>query len=525
MITLLTRSAAVFAAVMLAAGVARSADLSVGLQTDLLSLDPHHRYRTTDIAFHRNIYEALVSTDERQQPTKDGLAQDWKLVDDTTWEFKLRKGVKFHDGSDFTADDVVASLNRIPKAETTGGFTPFISQIAGTEIVDPHTIRIKTKGPGPTLLLDISIVFIIPKKIAETASLDPSDFNSGKAVIGTGPYKFVSWQKGDRVVLDRNPNYWGKKPEWDKVTSRIIGNDAARVAALLSGDVDVIERVPTTEVASFKKNPKLAVHQSISNRVMYLYVDHRDSTPFVTDNQGKPLAKNPLQDVRVREAISKAIDRKAIVDKVMENLAIQAGQVLPDGFFGVSPKLKPEKFDPKRAQALLKEAGYPEGFKLTLHGPNNRYVNDAKVALAVAQMLTRVGIKTEVDTMPANVFFKRASNLEFSVNLQGWGATGEASAVLRPVLVTYDKEKGLGAFNISRYSNPKVDALVAQAVTTMDDKKRGDLLAQATEIAIKEYGVIPLHYQLAIWATKAGLNYAARADEMMIASSVTTKKK
>ena len=288
-----------------------------------------------------------------------------------------------------------------------------------SRLSDPHTIQIKTHTTYPLLPLDLSQVFIISREAAETVESEP--FNSGATAIGTGPFKFSKWIKGDRTVLVRNEDYWGTKPEWDTVTFRIITNDAARVAALLAGDVDIIEKVPPAEVNSLRENPDTSVWESTSNRVIYLYIDQRDETPMVTDNDGNPLPANPLQDVRVREALSKAIDRNAIVEKVMENLALPAGQVLPPGFFGVSNNLKPDEYDPERAKALLSEAGYPNGFRLTIHGPNDRYVNDAKVVQAIAQMFTRIGVRTEVDTMPKNVFFKRASNLGLQCESAGLG--------------------------------------------------------------------------------------------------------
>lgn len=497
---------------------ATAKDLTVGLSAEVYSFDPHFRYNIVDVGHHRNLYDPLVIQDNRQQTTP-GLAESWKALDDTTWEFTLRKGVKFHDGSDFDAEDVIASLERVPLVKTTGGFTFYTSQIADVQAVDPHTIRIKTNTTYPLLPLDLSQVFIISKEAAETVESEP--FNTGAAAVGTGPFKFSEWIKGDRTVLVRNEDYWGAEPEWDSVTFRIITNDAARVAALLAEDVDIIEKVPPAEVNSLRENPDTSVWESTSNRVIYLYVDMRDETPMITDNDGNPLPENPLQDVRVREALSKAIDRNAIVEKVMENLALPAGQVLPPGFFGVSENLKPDAYDPERAKALLAEAGYPNGFRLTIHGPNDRYVNDAKVVQAIAQMFTRVGIRTEVDTMPKNVFFKRASNLDFSVNLQGWGSTGEASSVLRGIIYTHDKDTGMGTFNVGRYSNPEVDALVDQSLVTVDDDERAALLARATELAMADYALIVTHYQFAVWATRNGLQYLPRTDEMTIANGVT----
>jgi peptide/nickel transport system substrate-binding protein len=309
---------------------------------------------------------------------------------------------------------------------------------------------------------------------------------------------------------------------WDKVVIKPISNDAARVAALLAGDVEIIDFVPTADISKMKKNPKFALPQSVSNRVIYLHIDSdRDVSPFVTDNDGKPMTKNPLKDVRVRKAISKGINRFAIVEKVMEGVAIPAGQYLADGFFGTSPNLKVEKYDPEGAKKLLAEAGYPDGFGLTIQGPNNRYVNDAKICQAVAQMLTRIGIKTKVDTMPKNIFFPRGTKLEFSFMLVGWGAgTGEPSSPLSALVHTYDKDKGMGRTNRGRFSNKEMDALLEEALVTVDREKHKQLLIKATEIAVDQLGIIPLHFQVNTWGVRKGLTYEARTDANTLAFKI-----
>jgi peptide/nickel transport system substrate-binding protein len=308
---------------------------------------------------------------------------------------------------------------------------------------------------------------------------------------------------------------------------RPITNNASRVAALLAGDVDFIENVPTADLKRLKENPAVRVVETVSNRVIYLHLDsNRDRSPFVFDNEGKPLAKNPLRDRRVRLAISKAINRPAIVERVMEGAAIPAGQLLPDGFFGVSPKLKPERYDPEGAKKLLAEAGFPDGFKLTLHSPNDRYVNDEKVAQAVAQMLTRVGIKTDVQAMPQAVYFTRASKLEFSLMLLGWGAdTGEPSSPLKSLLATNDPARGMGTANRGRYSNPKLDALLQEALATVDDEKRSGLLQQATEAGIEDAGIIPLHYEVTLWGMRSDLTFEGNTNQYTQAFDIHPVKK
>jgi peptide/nickel transport system substrate-binding protein len=365
---------------------------------------------------------------------------------------------------------------------------------------------------------------VVSSKAAANATTD--DFNTGKATIGTGPFKFVRWLKGDRIELIRNDAWWGGKVPWEKVTFRIITSDPTRVASLLAGEVQAIENVPTNDLARIATTKELHIARTVSVRLMYLHLDTaRDRTPFATDKAGKPLDKNPLKDLRVRRALSKAINRQALVDRVMEGAAVSTGQLMPARFFGYTPSIKSEAYDPDGAKKLLSEAGYPDGFGLTLHAPNNRYVNDEQVAQAIAQMLARVGIQTRVEAMPSAVFFTRASKLEFSLMLVGWGAeTMEASSPLKALLATYNTAKGLGAANRGRYSNPKMDAVLEQAMATVDDAKREKLLQQATEIGVGDLGIIPLYHQHNLWAMRRGITYEARADERTFAHEFHPQK-
>jgi peptide/nickel transport system substrate-binding protein len=300
---------------------------------------------------------------------------------------------------------------------------------------------------------------------------------------------------------------------------RIITSDPTRVASLLAGEVRAIENVPTSDLAKLKASKDLTLYRTVSVRLMYLHLDTaREKSPFVTDKAGKPLEKNPLQDLRVRRAISKAINRQGLVERVMEGAAVSTSQLMPQGFFGYAPGIKPEAFDPDAAKKLLAEAGYPEGFGLTLHAPNNRYVNDEQVAQAIAQMLTKIGIQTRVDAMPSAVYFSRGSKLEFSFLLVGWGAeTMEASSPLKALLATFNTAKGMGAANRGRYSNAKMDAVLDQALATVDDGRREKLLQQATEIGVGDLGIIPLYHQHNLWAARRGVAYEARADERTFA--------
>ena len=517
------RIAAVLAALALCTA-ATAQELRLGVAAEPTSMDPHFHNLTPNNSMLSHIFEYLVDQDERQR-LQPGLAESWKAIDDTTWEFKLRRNVKFHDGTPFTADDVLFSFERAPNVE--GSPSSFGIYAKGKTLtkVDDHTVHIKTAAPYPLMPNDVSQIFIISKKHASGAKT--TDFNSGKAAVGTGPFRYVEYTPGNRIVMQRNESYWGTKPHWARVVFRGIKSDPSRVAALLAGDVDLIDEVPATDMERLKKDPKLTIAQTVSNRIIYLHLDHfRDDSPFVKAKDGGAI-RNPLRDRRVRTAVSKMIDRDAIVSRVMEGQAVKAGQLLPDGFFGVSKKLKPVAYDPAGAKKLLAEAGVPNGFRLTIHSPNDRYPNDAKIAEAVGQMLTRNGIDTQVVTMTQGVFFREASTgspekgPKFSFILVGWGSgTGEASSPLKSLLATFNREKGMGPSNRGRYSNPEVDKLINDALATVDDAKRQELLARATEVAIEDVGIIPLHYQVNTWAMRKGFTYKPRTDERTLAGDI-----
>jgi peptide/nickel transport system substrate-binding protein len=277
--------------------------------------------------------------------------------------------------------------------------------------------------------------------------------------------------------------------------------------------------VPTSDAAKLKMDKRLAIFRTVADRLIYLHLDSdRDVSPFVTDRDGRPLDKNPLKDPRVRKALSKAINRSAIVERVMEGEAIPSGQLVADFLFGATKNLQVEKYDPDGAKKLLAEAGYPNGFGLTIHTPNNRYVNDARIAQAVAQMLARVGVDTKVIAMPSVTYFTQATDLKFSFMLLGWSTgTGEASSSLKALLMTYNRDKGFGTANRGRYSNGKVDAFTEDALQTVDDAKREAYLQRATELAINDTGIIPLHFQVNLWATRDGISYMPRVDEQTFA--------
>jgi peptide/nickel transport system substrate-binding protein len=496
-------------------------EVSIGLQAAITSIDPHYHNLSPNNSLLLHIYEPLVKRDANQKLVP-GLATSWKALDDTTWEFKLRKNVRFHDGTPFTADDVVATYKRVPNVPNSpSSMATFTKPIVETRVIDPHTIVFRTAAPHVLLPSDLGSVYIVPKPIAEKAATE--DFNSGKAAIGTGPYKFAEYIPNQRVVLKANYGYWGGEEPWDKVTFKILSNAAARVAALLSGDVQMIETVPTADISRLASDKKYALADKVSNRVIYVHLNQWNdkTTPFVTAKDGKPLDKNPFRDARVRKALSMAINRDAIADRIMEKKAVPAAQLLPDFFYGTSKKLKPPKYDPEGAKKLLAEAGFPNGFAMTIHGPNNRYINDDKVAQAIAQFYSRAGIDAKVETMPSSVYFTRATKGEFGYMVLGWGTeSGEQGSSLRSLLATHDPAKGMGVTNRGRYSNPAFDKQVAEALVTMDDKKRESMIQLAAETAMNDTALIPIHYEVSTWATAKAYRYTARTDQYTLATGL-----
>ncbi len=506
------RKIALGLALAFAAQIAAAQELTVGLGLNVTSIDPHFHNTTPNLNVAAQVFDRLVHTDAQQKPVP-GLALSWRALDPLTWEFALRQGVRFSDGSPFEAEDVLASLRRAPNVPNSpSSFGIFTRAIASAEARGPHTVIVRTREPYPLMPNDLSAVNIV-HRASENAST--AEFNSGRAAIGTGPFRVVSWSPGDRLVVERNPHWWGGTNPWARVTFRILTNDSARVAALLAGDVQVIEAVPPNDIARLERDSNIRLARSITTRYFFLHPDQaRAVSPFVTDKDGRPLDRNPLQDRRVRQAIAHAINREAIAERMFMGQAIPAGGVVPDAFFGGDPGLRPPAYDPERARRLLGEAGYPNGFGITLHGPNDRYVNDDQTIQAIAQMLSRVGIQTRVETMPWATFATRSNRPDFSLIYIGWlSATGEASSTLRSLLATFDRDTGMGSSNRGRYSNPAFDAALRAALAEMDDNARQEKLRDAARLAMEDQGIVPLLYQYSVWAARRPLSYTARADD------------
>jgi peptide/nickel transport system substrate-binding protein len=520
-------------AAVLTAAPALAQELKIGLSAEPTSIDPHFHNLTPNNALRAHIFDALLVQDSEQK-LKPALAASWRALDDTTWEFKLRPGVKFSNGMEFSARDAVYTICRIPTVENSpSSMNSHVRGITAIEVPDPHTLIIKTAGPQPLLPTNMSVLGVLSAQVyggenvkyraggCENLGTPPksADFNDPAKAIGTGPFKLANYTRGTHILLERNDSHWGDKPQWEKVTMRPMTSAGARVAALLAGDVDFIESPPIQDFDKIK-GAGFQIAEGLSNRIIYLHLDQFQDPNWKTPGV-KGTDKNPFLDKRVRQAVSKAINRQAIVDRIMGGHAVAAGELLPYPLFGATKDMAVEKYDLEGAKKLLADAGYPNGFEVTLGTPNDRYINDEKIAQAVAQMLTRAGIKTGVDAMTASTFFTRRNKFDFSMYLAGWGAdTGEMSNSLNSLVVSLQPDKGLGPTNRGRYSNPKVDELVVKAMATIDDATREKLLQEASKLAMSDYGIIPLHFEVTPWAFKKGLSYKPRTDQYTLATEI-----
>ncbi len=505
-------------------GAASAETLTIGVLTETTSLDPHFRNNWANLSVIDHMFDTLV----KQGPKAEilpALAVSWRAVDDKVWEIKLRKGVKWQDGSPFTADDVMFSVERVKKG-IPGATVPmdryFLQGGKAYKQIDDYTIQVSSPKAYPLLVDDLSIAHIISRKNA--TGLKPVDYNAGKGLVGTGPYKFVEFRQGDHITLEANPDYWGGKPIWDKVVIRPITSNPARVAALLGGSVDVIDEVPPTDVAMLEADSRVGVFSESSRRVIMFWPDHsRLRSPFVTDKDGKPIVPNPLRDWRVRKAINHAINRQAIVDRIMNGQGTPAGQIVFPGGFGYNADIKVPEYDPDLAKKLLKEAGFGDGFKLGIHTAQAKYGNDVKVSQAFAQMLSAVGIDSTVVVVPNASYNSARRKGTGSVPLSSLGAVNADPGSLVTSLHTFDPSEGYGMANWGRFSNRNYDNLAEKLVNTTDRPTREKLIKDAFALAADEVAMWPLYWTKVIMAARKGLKVEPRSDQWTLAQSVSKK--
>ena len=482
--------------------------------SDALSMDPQAANDVVSTSVQGAIYEPLVGISPQLVP-EPVLATRWERVGDDRWRFHLRAGVQFQDGRPFTADDVVFTAAR--GLADTADTRQELTSIREVVKVDDATVDILTKGPDPILPRELNFLRIMSKGWAEEhGSTKPADMRQREETFttrhanGTGPYRLVTREPDSQTVLEPNTKWWNGKPALDKVTFRPLANDSTRVAALLSGAVDMTDAVPVQDVPRVEHTDGLRVVQGPETRVVYLGFDQ--TSPELPNSSVK--GRNPFQDQKVRRAFYQAIDMDAIATKVLRNYATPVGTlVVPqvEGFSAEANRRFP--YDPAAAQKLLGEAGYPDGFEIGMDCPNNRYMADASVCQAAVGMLARIGVKVTLATMPKAQFFPKLFQRKSSFWMFGWiPTTYDAEHVLINTMATRDPASNRGAFNHGGYSNPQVDSLISRAQVEFDPAARRGFIGEALALHAADVGHIPLYQQSLLWGMKRSVRMVQLPD-------------
>jgi peptide/nickel transport system substrate-binding protein len=511
------------AAVVMASGSASSQTLRYANQGDLKSLDPYTLNETTTHAHLGHVYEGLVERDKNLQIIP-ALAESWETPEPTRWRFHLRKGVKFQNGDDFTADDVLFSADRV--RATGSNLQTRIPADAKVLKVDDHTVDFVLTSPNPILTSQWDTWYIMDKKWAEanntTAPTPVSATSPTYASLhanGTGPFMIESHQQGVKTVFKPNPTWWRKPVEHNlkDIVFTPIKSDATRVAALLSGEVDVVEPVPIQDIDRVKASANATVLTGAEVRTIFLGMDQTRDELLYSNVKGK----NPFKDIRVREAFYKAIDINLIKTRVMRNLSTPSALMVAPELYKLSKEFVRPAFDPALSKKLLTEAGYPDGFEVGMDCPNDRYVNDEAICQAVVGMLARVGIKVNLLAQPKQLYFAKVlkpGGFQTSFYLLGWTPnTLDSHNVLYDIIGCRDDPKSVrGETNLGGYCNKKVDALTDQIQVEIDQAKRDQLIKQAFQLVIDDYGYIPLHQQSLAWGVSKQVKLTQRADNQVL---------
>jgi len=511
----------------LIAGAAQAQTVVWSSAGDILTFDPQAQSVGINNAALNQVYEPLVGRDVALN-LEPGLATSWRAVDTTTWEFKLRQGVKFHDGSPLTAEDVAFSLNRA-KAPTSD-YRPAVASIAEVVIVDPQTIHIKTSAPSPILPHWLTTIFIMSKAWAEKHNaVQPQNFKekeesyASRNANGTGPFMLKERTPDVRTVMVANPNYWdrAKYPiTFTELEYQPVRSAATRVAGLMSQKIQVVIDPPVQDIDRIEKEAGLKVIKTAEVRSVFLGFDVARDQLLYSDVQGK----NPFKDIRVRRAVYQAINNDALQSRIMRGFSQAAGSIIPPGTNGYAAELDTRlPFDLDGAKKLLAEAGYPNGFKMTLECTNNRYINDEAICQAIVPMLARVGITVTLEAKPATQAYAKFLKRDVSFYLLGFGVpTLDAEYMMRFLL--HSPQGNNGTWNFGDYSNPRMDALIKAMDQEIDEKKRNEMIAEAIRISRDDIAYIPLHHQVLAWAMASNLDMPIRANNHPLFKYATLKK-
>ncbi|MCR9213879.1 MAG: ABC transporter substrate-binding protein [Proteobacteria bacterium] len=514
--------AAVAVAALAVAAPAKAETFKFAFQGDLSSLDPHSLNESFLLGTLGNVYEGLVLYDEDMNVVP-GLAESWELVKPTTWKFNLRKGVKFHEGQDFTADDVIFSWQRAGSKgsdqKTRAG------KISNITKVDDYTILVDTPAPNPILVRDLNFLYIMDKEWSEAngttnATSATGDDKGNFANLnsnGTGPFKVKSNQADVKTVLVRNDNYWKDIPSnVTDIEFTPIKEAATRVAALVSGELDLVYPVPVQDWQRLEEAKGVNALAGPEARTIFFGMDQSRDELLYSNIKGK----NPFKDIRVRQAMAHALNLDAIKQKVMRNAATPAGLMVAPQINGFNEALNlPYEYNPEKAKSLLAEAGYPDGFDVTIDCPNNRYVNDEKICQAAASMWAKIGVNVEVLAQPKSKYFGKVletGGYDTSFYLLGWTpGTMDSENVLSSLIACQNKETKRGLFNLGNYCNPKIDELAAAVGSETDQDKRNAMISEAFDILKNEYGYMPIHQQPLSWGVSDRVKVNQRADNIL----------
>ena len=514
-ISLLTLAAA--AALAVAPGV-QAKTFKWASQGEIATWDIHSQNNALQNGLHANVYESLVYYNSKTFEVEPVLATSWKEVSPTQVRFNLRKDVKFSDGTPFTADDAVFSLSRA--MAKTSNFTPYIQGIDKVVKVDNHTVDVMLKGPNPVLLRQMTELRMMSKAWAEkNKSVEPKDMKgkdenfAHRNAMGTGQYMVKEWQPDQKLVMVKNPNYWGKNDS--NVTEIIytpIKSEATRVAALLSGEVDFVLDPSPQDLGRLRANPNLKVIDGVENRTIFFGMDQ-----FRNELPGSNIkGKNPLKDVKVRMALYQAIDSDSLHRVTMRGLSQPTGTLVAPQVAGWTEAVhKRFPYNPETSKKLLAEAGYPQGFEVDFACPNNRYINDEEICQAVTAMWAKVGVKAKLRTMPLVTYFPMIQRYEASIYMLGWGVPTFDALYSLQSLTRSVGAGGDGNYNVGRYSNPQMDALVERIKVETDQKRRSELIEQALILEHQDVSHLPLHNQVIPWAMKSNIDVVHRADNRL----------
>ncbi len=523
--------AAAAVAALMATAPAQAANFKYAFQGDLSSLDPHSLNESFLLSTLGNVYEGLVLYGPNLE-IQPGLAESWKLVSPTEWEFKLREGVKFHGGQDFTADDVIFSWQRTlsegSDQKVRGGMIKNIKK------VDDHTIVIETPAPNPILVQDLPYLFIMDKEWSEehgtTNATSAAGDNAGNYANlnanGTGPFQIVSHQADVKTVMKRNDKYWQEiQGNVTDVTFTPIKEAPTRVAALISGELDMVYPVPVQDWERLDKADGVSALTGPEARTIFIGFDQSRDELLYSSVKGK----NPFKDQRVRAAFVHAVNLEAINEKIMRSAATPTGLLAAPQVNGFDADLnKPYEFDPEKSKALLAEAGYPDGFEVTLDCPNDRYFNDEKICQAITSMLARAGIKVTLLAQPKSKYFGKilaTSGYDTSFYLLGWTpGSMDIENVLSSLVVCRDEANNRGMFNLGNYCNPKVDELTAAIGSETDADKRNAMIKEALTIVKEDVAYMPIHQQPIAWGVSDNITVNLRADNGLDYRYVTIGK-